>query len=165
MKIGDFEKGASVIIGLTLTRDDLYFREAQFLYCDHEAIFADLGELKARNSETVVERTTPTKLKISVNADEEEMLFTTIPVEKGWTVLVDGVETEYVELLDALIGVPLTPGEHVIEMSFVTAGYPFALIITGSGIVLFIAMIVISRLILSKRKASAEAEEAGETEE
>ncbi len=165
MKIGDFEKGETVIIGLTLTRDDLYFREAQFLYCDHEAIFTDLGELKARNSETVVERTTPTKLKISVNAGEEEMLFTTVPVEKGWTVLVDGVETEYIELLDALIGVPLTPGKHVVEMSFVTAGYPFALIITGSGIVLFIAMIVISRLLLSKKKASAEIEEAEETEE
>ena len=166
MKIGDFEAGESVTIGLTLTRSDLYFREAQFLYCDAEAISADLGALQARNSETVVERTAPTKLKITVNAGSEDMLFTTVPVEKGWTVKVDGVETEYVELLDALIGVPLNEGQHVIEMSFTTAGYPMAIIITAAGTVIFIAMIILSKVILSKKKENAEEEaDFEETEE
>lgn len=163
MKIGDFEKGESVTIGLTLTRDDLYFREAQFLYCDHEAIFSDLSALKEKNSETTVERTTPTKLTITVNAGEDDILFTTVPVEKGWTIKVDGVETEYVELLDALIGVPLTEGQHTIEMSFLTAGYPLAIIITISGVVLFAALIVINRVILSKKRnneAEADIEES-----
>ncbi|MBQ7834878.1 MAG: YfhO family protein [Ruminiclostridium sp.] len=163
MKIGDFEAGESVTIGLTLTRSDLYFREAQFLFCDHEAISEDLGELKARNNETVAERVSPTKLKISVNAGEEDMLFTTIPVEKGWTVKVDGVETEYVEVLDALIAVPLTEGKHIIEMSFMTAGYPMALIITAAGVVLFIAMIVISKVIISKKHDNTEDEIYTET--
>ena len=164
MKIGDFEAGESVTIGLTLTRSDLYFREAQFLFCDHDAISEDLGELKARNSETVVEKVSPTKLKISVNAGEEDMLFTTIPVEKGWTVKVDGVETEYVEVLDALIAVPLTEGQHIIEMSFMTAGYPMALIITAAGVVLFIAMIIIGRVLLSKKRDNTEDEIYTETE-
>ena len=159
MKIGDFQAGESVTIGLTLTRSDLYFREAQFLYCDHDAIFEDLGALKERNAETVVERVTPTKLKISVNAGAEDMVFTTVPVEKGWTILVDGVKTEYVELLDALIGIPVTEGQHTIEMSFTTAGYPFALILTGSGIAIFIAMIVIRRILESKKRENAEENE------
>ncbi|MBQ8902825.1 MAG: YfhO family protein, partial [Oscillospiraceae bacterium] len=90
MKIGDFVQGEMITLGLTLTRDDLYFREAQFLYCDHEAITSDLSALKAKNSETVVERVSPTKLRISVNAQEDDILFTTVPVEKGWTVKVDG---------------------------------------------------------------------------
>ncbi len=165
MKIGDFEAGESVTIGLTLTRSDLYFREAQFLYCDAESISADLGELKARNSETVVERTTPTKLTITVNAGAEDMLFTTIPVEKGWTVKVDGIETEYVELLDALIGVPLTEGQHTIEMSFMTAGYPMALIITGAGIAIFAAMIILEKVIISKKKEKADDTEIDDTDE
>ncbi len=152
MKIGDFEKGETVTIGLTLTRDDLYFREAQFLYCDHEAIAEDLGALKAKNAETVVEKTSHTSLKITVNAGEEDMLFTTVPVEKGWTVKVDGEEVEYVEVLDALIGVELTPGKHVIEMSFMTAGYPLAVILTVGGAVIFAAMIVIYKVLGSKNK-------------
>ncbi|MBR4112130.1 MAG: YfhO family protein [Ruminiclostridium sp.] len=163
MKIGDFVQGEQVIIGLTLTRDDLYFREAQFLYCDSEAIDADLSALKAKNSETIVERVSPTKLRISVNAQKDDILFTTVPVEKGWTVTLDGKETEYIELLDALIGVELTEGQHVIEMSFVTAGYPLAIITTVSGVVIFAAMIAISCL-LRKKKASAAAENDDEAE-
>ena len=163
MKIGDFVQGEQVIIGLTLTRDDLYFREAQFLYCDSEAIDADLSALKAKNSETVVERVSPTKLRISVNAQKDDILFTTVPVEKGWTVTLDGKETEYIELLDALIGVELTEGQHVIEMSFTTAGYPLAIITTVSGVVIFAAMIVIYFL-LQKKHASAAAENDDEAE-
>ncbi len=165
MKIGEFTQGEMVTIGLTLTRDDLYFREAQFLYCDSEAINADLSALKAKNSETTVEKVSPTELKITVNAQEDDILFTTIPVEKGWTVKVDGVKVEYIELLDALIGVELTPGEHVIEMSFTTAGYPMAVIISISGVVIFAAMIVISRLLVKKKAAEAEADCGEEQEE
>ena len=160
MKIGEFKQGEMVTIGLTLTRDDLYFREAQFLYCDHEAITTDLSALKAKNTETVVERVSHTELKISVNAHKDDMLFTTVPVEKGWTVKLDGKEIEYVEVLDALIGVELTPGEHIIEMSFTTAGYPMAIIITVSGVVIFAAMIVVYRLLQIKRaRNDEEAEE------
>jgi len=160
MKIGEFIQGEMVTIGLTLTRDDLYFREAQFLYCDHEAITADLSALKAKNSETVVEKLSPTKLRISVNAQNDDMLFTTVPVEKGWTVWLDGEEIEYVEVLDALIGVELTPGQHVIEMSFTTAGYPLAIITTISGVVIFAAMIVIYHLLqVKKARNEEEAEE------
>ncbi|MCM1333976.1 MAG: YfhO family protein [Bacteroides sp.] len=155
MKIGDFEKGESVTIGLTLTRDDLYFREAQFLYCDHEAIGRDLGELIDKNRDTTVERTSPTSLKITVNAAEDGLVFTSVPVERGWTILVDGAEVEYVELLDALIGVPVGAGSHTIEMKFVTAGYPTALIITGEGLILFIAMILVARFL--KRKSAKKA--------
>lgn len=164
MKIGDFTEGESVTIGLTLTREDLYFREAQFLFCDHEAISADLGALKAGNTETSVEKISPTKLKINVNAGKDDMLFTTIPVEKGWTVLVDGAETEYVEVLDSLIAVPLTEGRHVIEMSFTTAGYPMAIIITAVGIAAFIGMIIIYRLVSGKKASDEEETEAAEEE-
>lgn len=166
MKIGDFEAGEKVIIGLTLTRDELYFREAQFLYCDHEAIKTDLTALKEKNKDTVVEKTSKTSLKITVNAGKDDMLFTTVPVESGkdgveksWTVLVDGVETEYVELLDALIGVPLTEGEHVIEMSFRTAGYPVAIFLTVAGTVLFISMIILSKVFFNKPSEDGENEE------
>ncbi len=164
MKIGDFEAGESVTIGLTLTRDDLYFREAQFLYCNSEAIEADLGELKANNAETTAERVTPTKVKITVNAQgDNTLLMTTIPVEKGWTVFVDGEKTDYIEVLDALIGVQLTPGEHTIEMSFVTAGYPAAVMITIAGLLIFAAAIIVYCRFFRGR--TIKSEETEETEE
>lgn len=157
MKIGDFAQGEEVTIGLTLTRDDLYFREAQFLTCDHEAVGRDLGELQARNRETTVEKRSPTELRITVNAAEDSLLFTTVPVEKGWTVTLDGQEVETVELLDALIGVSVPAGRHTVGMKFVTAGYPTALYITAEGLVLFLGMILVSVWLRKKsRKRAAE---------
>ncbi len=152
MKIGDFEEGESVTIGLTLTRNDLYFREAQFVYCDPGMIEQDIGRLLEANKDTVAERVNPTYMKVTVNAPEEKLLFTSLPVEKGWEITVDGVKTDYVEILDALIAVPVTAGSHTIEFKFTTAGYPEALIISGTGLALFIAMIFIYYKFFYSRK-------------
>lgn len=159
MKIGDFEAGESVTIGLTLTKDDLYFREAQFVYVDMDTINRDLGELLARNGNTTVEKLSPTHLRISAECGDRQLLMTTIPVEKGWTITVDGVETEYTEVLDALIGVRLEPGRHVIEMTFTTAGYPAAVIISLLGLAAFIGAVVMYVLIQKERKHKTEIEQ------
>ena len=146
MKIGDFEKGEKVVIGLTLTRDEVYFREAQFVYIRQAGIRRDLQSLIEENSETYVERPTPTSMKVSVNAKETSVLFTSIPEEKGWEVFVDGEKTEYEVCLGALLSVPVEPGKHIIEFRFTTAGYPLAIIVSILGLALFIGMLVLQRL-------------------
>ena len=123
MKIGDFKRGEEVVIGLTLTRDDLYFKEAQFVYISDRSIKRDLQTLIDRNSETYVERPTPTTMKVSVNAAENSYLFTSIPDEKGWEVFVDGKKADYEICLDALLSVYLEQGKHTVEFRFTTAGY------------------------------------------
>ncbi|MBP5604599.1 MAG: YfhO family protein, partial [Ruminiclostridium sp.] len=146
MKIGDFKRGEKVTIGLTLTRDDLYFKEAQFVYINEKQIYSALDSLREKNRETIVERTTPTTMKVSVNAeDETSYLFTSIPEEKGWEVFIDGEKTEYKVCLGSLLSVPVSRGKHIIEFRFTTAGYPLAIIISLAGLALFIAMALIFR--------------------
>ncbi|MBQ3842954.1 MAG: YfhO family protein [Ruminiclostridium sp.] len=156
MKIGDFKRGEQVIIGLTLTKDDLYFREAQFVYINDKNINEDLQKLLDKNKDTVCERTTPTTMKVSVNAEEGSFLFTSIPDEKGWEVFIDGKRAElkdpkdskktvnyYTALGDTLLTVPVEAGEHTIEFRFTTAGYPLAIIVSIAGATLFAGMIFI----------------------
>ena len=70
--------------------------------------------------------------------------FTTIPAEKGWTVYVDGVKTDYdTALNDALMTVKLSEGEHVVEFKFFAAGLGTGLILTVIGIAVFVGMILI----------------------
>lgn len=152
MKIGDFAKGEQVVIGLTLTRDELYFREAQFVYINEEDIARDLNKLLEINGNTYCERPTPTSMRVSVSTNEEMSLFTSIPDEKGWEVFVDGEKTDYDIALDALLTVPVSPGEHVIEFRFTTAGYPLALIVSFAGLVLFICMIILYHIIFHPRR-------------
>ena len=57
-----------------------------------------------------------------IQVNQPGTLLLTIPYDEGWTVKVDGEETETYRVGDALTGVDLTEGDHVIEMNFIPAG-------------------------------------------
>lgn len=141
--LGEFEAGESVTIILTLTKSDLYFREAEFAIVNEDAVRYALEELREQNKDTVCTKPSATVVKTEVNCAEDSVLLATIPVEKGWNVYVDGVKTEYHEALESLIAVPVPAGQHTVEMKFITAGYPPALIISAAGIIIFSGLIVL----------------------
>ena len=97
-----------------------------------------------KNAETKVEKVSQTDIRFTVNAKSNDILFTTIPAEKGWTVYVDGVKTDYdTALNDALMTVKLSEGEHVVEFKFFAAGLGTGLILMVIGIEVFVGMILI----------------------
>ena len=97
-----------------------------------------------KNADTTVEKVSQTDIRFTVNAKSGDMLFTTIPAEKGWTVYVDGVKTDYGTVLNnALMTVELSEGEHVVEFKFFAAGLGTGLILTFVGIAIFVGMILI----------------------
>lgn len=140
--LGEFTEGAEVTVVLNLTKNDLYFREAEFAVVNEDAVKYALNELKEINKETICTKPASTTVKTEVNCGEDKVLLTTIPVEKGWKIYVDGKETEYLEAVESLIAVPLTAGRHTVEMKFTTAGYPAAVIITAAGIIIFAGLII-----------------------
>ena len=142
-ELGEFEQGEEVTVVMTLTKDNLYFREAEFAVVSEDAVKYGLNILNEMNSETVCTQTSSTSVRTEVNCREDCAFLSTIPVENGWKVYVDGVETEYEEALGALIAVPLTAGSHVVEMKFTTAGYPAAVIISIAGVVVFVGLILL----------------------
>lgn len=85
-----------------------------------------------------------TMLEGTVQAEENQILFTSIPYMKGWSAFVDGEKTDLVPLGDSgVIGVPVTPGEHVVRLSFAAPGLRTGAIVSllsfaGYGIWLFV---------------------------
>ncbi|MDR2559246.1 MAG: YfhO family protein [Oscillospiraceae bacterium] len=148
--LGEFSEGENFSVTLTLLRDDFYYRNAYFAYMDTGLYGEAIAELHALNAQTAVTGRSPTNLRIDVFADTERLLFTTIPAEPGWTVTIDGVPTDYITVLDALIGIRLPAGKHVVELKFTTAGYPIALFLSGGGILIFALLCI---LYLKMRKA------------
>lgn len=73
---------------------------------------------------------TDTSLEGTIVCEANSMMMTTIPYDKGWTILVDGVEQPAQKMLDAFIGVRLTPGSHTISMSYQPEGLGLGGIIT-----------------------------------
>ena len=127
-----------------LRRSDLYFREPQFAVYNEEAEKSAIAQLLEKNSETKVEKLSQTDIRFTVNASANDVLFTTIPAEKGWTVYVDGNAVEYgTALNDALMTVELTEGEHIVEFKFFAAGLGTGIILTVCGILIFVGMILL----------------------
>ena len=59
-------------------------------------------------------------IKGTINVDKNQLIFTSIPYDKDWEVLVDGKKVEPIELLDSLLGIETTEGKHTIELTYKT---------------------------------------------
>lgn len=93
-------------------------------------------------------------------------MLTTIPYDEGWTVLVDGEEHPKEKLLDAFVGVALTPGTHKISMSYRPEGLVKGGMITIGCVVLLLAVECICRFWRRRRWEEEKIweEEVGEEE-
>ena len=77
-------------------------------------------------------------LKATINVKEDNLLYTSIPYDKGMKVLVDGKEVEQIKIFDTLIGIELESGEHTIEFKYVPRGLKEGAVMSLIGIGLFI---------------------------
>ena len=59
-------------------------------------------------------------MKGTIQVDEGQLIFTSIPYDKDWVVKVDGERVEPVLLLNSLMGIEVSPGEHEIELEYKT---------------------------------------------
>ena len=103
-----------------------------------------------------------TYIKGTVTAEEDCLLYTSIPYDKGWTVKVDGQEVETFALQDALLYINLSAGEHTIEFSFFPQGFKIGLLASFAGILLLVAMLLVCMLLKKKaaRKTALISDEA-----
>ena len=90
-------------------------------------------------------------VKGTISVDREKLLVLSIPYENGWTAYVDGQETELLRANMMYRGLELTPGEHSIELRYTIPGMKISLLVSVTGIVIFVIALVIRR----KRKNAA----------
>lgn len=83
-----------------------------------------------------------------VDCKSAGVLFTSIPYDEGWTIRVDGREQTAVKMLDAFVGINLTPGSHTIEMEYHPRGLKTGVLITIISIFALAGMFWIERRFL-----------------
>jgi uncharacterized membrane protein YfhO len=62
-------------------------------------------------------------------------MLTSIPYEKGWKITVDGEKVEPEKVVNALIGIPMSAGEHVVTMKYTPPGWWMGIVLLNIGIV------------------------------
>ena len=104
---------------------------------------------------------TDTSLKGSISCGQEGWLFTSIPFDAGWKVLVDGKEQEPEKILDSFVGIWLSAGSHTVTMEYTPKGLiPGALISAAS--VLLLALVSAGGHLLRRYREDLEYEQDAE---
>lgn len=83
-------------------------------------------------------------IKGTVEAGEGQVLFLSIPYENGWTIRVDGEEVEPETVLDAFIAIPLSKGQHEIEMRYISEGFVTGVLISTVSVLLFVVFWILT---------------------
>ncbi|MBQ4537926.1 MAG: YfhO family protein [Lachnospiraceae bacterium] len=166
--LGCFEEGEKVKITMNpygAVIQDIYLYEM-----DMQLYESAMTQLKKKQLQ--VEYYRGGNVKGTVTAEEGEILLLTMPVDSGYRVLVDGVENTYGSVLGAFLAIPLTPGSHEIEISYVAPGFVAGTMIGLCSLVVVIACVVCGgkrrkkNLALEMENAEIKAETAmGETAE
>lgn len=107
-------------------------------------------------SPMTVTRWTDVNLEGTIQAAQAGVMYTSIPYDPGWTVLVDGIQTEPRKLFDTFLAIDLSQGSHTIQMSYQPQGLKTGAAITGVSVVLVAAAAAVYRMKDQKKKEKGE---------
>ncbi|MDO4966836.1 MAG: YfhO family protein [Lachnospiraceae bacterium] len=134
---GYFEPNTIVPIRINLNQDEIEIDSYEFYY-------ENIDELKrwyeeASKTKCDVYKISSSNLFVSADVDDAtDMIVFSMPYDKGWKVSVDGKEVNTKRVLDVLMAVDITPGEHIIEMKYIPEGFYVGSIISAISILLLI---------------------------
>ena len=149
MKDGDgnyiIEKDMSLKI--TLEGEELYLmKDCDYFYTiDQDALDYAFKKLQSNPQLEIYEGYTDDHMMGEITTTEQnQMILTTIPYDKGWNITLDGKPVEIYETLDALVAFDIEEaGEHSIELRYMPGIYKVSFTISMIGIVLFLLLCII----------------------
>ncbi len=145
--IGDLHKGQQVTINVAVTSAILSYGVSDVkLYTINNEVVDEYYK-KINQSSVYVESFEDTNVKLSVNAENDGILYMAIPYFRGFKVYVDGERSDIVKVGGAMLGVQIKAGEHDIQITYRTYGLIPAMIISIIG-----WMLVVLYLRLRKTK-------------
>ncbi len=141
-RLGSFEEGEQVNISIQSDCDCWTCLDVNIGYFDLDSFNSQFAKLD-------LGKVTPTKIAdgyvdLSVNGVRaDETVITTIPYENGWTLYIDGQETEIKPYQGAFIAFKCPEGAHTAELRFIAPGLKTGAVISGVGIVALAVFVVL----------------------
>lgn len=78
-----------------------------------------------------------------IKTDQDKMVCVAIPYSSGWKASVDGRETEIYQANGMYMGIPVSAGDHKIELTYTTPGVKIGLVISAAGWAVFVVLIIV----------------------
>lgn len=114
----------------------------------HPEVFAELRDNLSKSALNVV-RMDANGLEGEVNVDKDGMLYLSVADDGGFTAYVDGEKTHHELFANSMICVPISKGNHSVELRYEVPGLKKGIICSLVGIIMLLSM-----LYFEKRKNS-----------
>lgn len=143
MPIGKFQKGEKISIITTPLKEDLYMMDQCFYYLDKTNFQNAISTLK--ENQWNITKHSDIYIEGNITAKKNQIMYTSIPYENGWTIKVDGKKVEPVVLLDSLIGINVPEGTHAVTMKFMPDYFIKGIFVSSLGLILLILIIIFEK--------------------
>ena len=142
-EVGYFNSGEKVRIKIYLNQNTIEIESSEFYYENNQEISNWYNERK--NNDFELNEITSSHLIGKCKTDDSvDRLVFTIPCEDDWKIYIDGNEVKKEEVLNCLMSVKITPGEHHIEMKYVPKGIIIGVPVSIISIILTIIIMITS---------------------
>lgn len=163
---GNYKDGEEITFKFTLNNEELKKNKrcTFYVYEMNDNLFEDGMDL-LRDEPFEIKTKTPTLIEGTVDAKKDGLFYLSVPYEKGWTLYVDGKETEITPFKNAMIAAVFSQGKHSIKLTYSPEGYNTGVVITIAGLILFAAAVLSAeglRRFRHKKQAAAEKEGGAE---
>lgn len=108
----------------------------------NESLFRQAYDILNASTLNLTEFST-TKVAGTIDCNRDGLLYTSIPQTGNWQASVDGQVVETVKIGDAMLGIPLTEGEHIITITYHNKAFVLGAAITAVSATALIALWVI----------------------
>ena len=105
------------------------------VYALNQSIFERAYE-KLADEQLQITEFSDTKIKGTVNALEDGIMFFSMPYEKGWSVYVDGEKAETMPVAQSMLGAKVPAGAHEITLKYVPEGFAAGTAASGISLAL-----------------------------
>ncbi len=143
LEIGEYNVGDEIDFEIVLLENSTKFNDVTFYTLDENNYKKQISILQSNNSLDIVEYK-GNYIKANIDVEDDKMLYTSIPVDKGWTVRVDGKKVDVTEIFNSLIGLELENGEHELEFVYIPRG------LYAGGVLSLVSLLIV--VISKKRK-------------
>lgn len=130
--------------------DGLVIGDVQFYVLNLDELAAVTREIQSNGADNLeVENG---YLKCTVEGEEGESAYISVPYDEGWTITLNGKEIEPELFADCMISIPLTGGDNVIEMTYTPPGIKQGVLITIVSILALSVLEICSAAKLGRMK-------------
>lgn len=138
LELGNYQQNEEVQLEFVLLENEIKPKDYMFYILDLDKFKNTINMLKNHDELKIIEYDKKT-FRTNINVQKQnQILYTSIPYDKGMTIFVDGKETKPIKIFNTLIGIELSKGNHIIEFKYIPRGFKEGIIVSVIGIGLYI---------------------------